>query len=164
MSASKLVNFVIAHHSFLFPSKIRNLCHRETRALFLCRRDLLLGKTRKRCERIREPQRCCKEDLEHSVTCTDRDDPVHPIILRGAGLKHGTHPELIAVGVDGLAVVELFHHTRWTSTEELIGHDDKGAIRRLQYKTDIQLDAGVTTNRLPAATAHNFARETFALK
>jgi len=98
------------------------------------------------------------------VTCTDRDDPVHPIILRGAGLKHGTHPEIIAVGVDGLAVVEFFHHTRWTSTQALIGHDDKGAIRRLQYKTDIQLDAGVGANRLPVVAAHNFARETFALK
>jgi len=27
----------------------------------------------------------------HSVTRTDRDDPVHPIVLPGSGLEQGTH-------------------------------------------------------------------------
>src|SRR5580658_5576538 len=92
MSASKLVSFVIAHHrpSYLFPSKIRNSCHREPRVLFfvfLSSAVCFLGRSRNAATELENLKDAVEGTVGHSVTCADRADPVHPIVLRGSGLE-----------------------------------------------------------------------------
>jgi hypothetical protein len=161
MSASKLVSFVITHHFLIVIISIKDqelVQRRNSRAGFLSPAIRFLNKLRNAARESENLKDAVEGTVGHSVACTDCDDPVHPIVLRGAGFEHGTHPEVIAVGVDGLAFVEFFDHAGWTSTQALIRHDDQGAVCRLQYKADIQLNAGVGANRLPVVAAHNFAR------
>src|ERR1700721_1487652 len=91
MSASKLVSFAIAHRLLLnLFQRSGTRAPRNSRAAFLCPRFASSASHENAARESENLKDAVDGTVGHSVTCIDREDPVHPIVLRGAGLEHGT--------------------------------------------------------------------------
>ena len=112
-------------------------------------------------ERRRESENL-KDAIDRSVpktvSDTDRDDAVQPIVFWGACLEHWIHPEVIARRVNSLALVQFLHDVWRTGAQALVSHYDECFVRRPEHKPDVQFDTRVRAHRLPVVAADHFAR------